>query len=1003
MRQTSVALPALLAVEYALAQLWMSWGIRPQAMIGHSLGEYTAACLAGVFSLEDALALVVLRGGLFEQLPGGGMLSIPLPEREVRALIDQRLAVAAINGPSQCVVSGPVEAIERLAQALTEQDIEFRRLQIDVAAHSPMVAPILDEFGRFIATRRLHSPQIPFVSNVTGAWITAEEATDPAYWVNHLQRTVRFADGLHELLDDPGHILLEVGPGQTLTTLARLQSDAVGATIIPSLGHVYERLSDNTFVIAALGKLWMAGATIDWPGVYAGERRRRVPLPTYPFERQRYWVEPRKSSHLDRPHSGGKTARIADWFYLPSWKRAPLLTQSDTAAQGAVLICLDSCGIGQELATRLARAGRRVVCVAAGKQFTEGDGSYTINPRSPADYRALVQALYGSDLSLGQVIHLWTVTPPAQEAPVEHPFTDLQDYGLYSLLYLTQALAEQQTDPLQLAIISNDLQQVESADRICPAKATILAACKIIPQEHDQINCRSIDIGLPQANHAKGRLVDQISAEVAAFPRHEPVIAYRGAHRWVQIFEPASLEGDQPPLRPQGVYLITGGLGSIGLMLAAYLAETVQAKLVLVGRSAFPDRADWDDRLETPDQQDRVSRVVRTLRRLEAQGAEVLVVRGDVADEAEMRGAVEQAIGRFGALHGVIHAAGVAGEQAIGFITETGPDACAEQFHAKVHGTRTLARVLRDYAIDFCLLFSSNTSVLGGLGSVAYAAANLFMDSFAVAQNLHAGGSRWVSANWDGWLSHEAGTLSTSFQTSLDKYAMTPQESLEAFSRVLGAPLAGQIIVSTGDLAERLALWIYRDGAGALAGAQGQQPAAPGHVSTGDLAERLALWIYRDGAGALAGAQGQQPAAPGHARPDLKTIYEAPQGQLEQLIAGVWQELLGITQIGVEDNFFDLGGNSMVGLKVIARLKKALGVDIPIVSLFEGPTIRSFAALLSAGPDVETVYEASEFARRTAQTAQTARRSAITERGYANCFNEFWLDGRYSPYAGPGG
>src|SRR5215213_5452840 len=237
--QTSVALPALFVIEYALARLWMSWGVQPEGMIGHSLGEYVAACLAGVFTLEDALSLVVLRGELLERLPAGAMISVPLSEVEASALIDERFSIAAINGPAQCVISGPVSAIDEMTGLLTSRDIEFRKLQINVASHSPLVTPILQEFTASIAKLRLRAPAIPYISNVTGTWVT-EEVTDPAYWARHLRQTVRFDEGIRELLAEPERVLLEVGPGHTLSTLARLQNgNANSRPILSSLRHPY--------------------------------------------------------------------------------------------------------------------------------------------------------------------------------------------------------------------------------------------------------------------------------------------------------------------------------------------------------------------------------------------------------------------------------------------------------------------------------------------------------------------------------------------------------------------------------------------------------------------------------------------------------------------------------------------------------------------------------------------------------------------------------------------
>jgi phthiocerol/phenolphthiocerol synthesis type-I polyketide synthase E len=296
--QTSLALPALFVIEYALARLWMSWGLRPAAMIGHSLGEYTAACLAGVFSLEDALALVVLRGQLFERLPEGAMLSVPLPEAEVCSLLNGQLSIAAVNAPEQCVVSGPVKAIADLEATLTQREVVVRRLPIDVAAHSELVMPILDAFARAVQKLALHPPQIPYVSNVTGTWITASEVTDPTYWAKHLRETVRFGDGLQTVLhtSSPQAILLEVGPGRTLSTLAQSQPKSAGASAgaspaLNSLRHPQDQQSDSAYLLNTLGKLWLAGVEVDWAGFYAHEQRRRVLLPTYPFERRRYWVE----------------------------------------------------------------------------------------------------------------------------------------------------------------------------------------------------------------------------------------------------------------------------------------------------------------------------------------------------------------------------------------------------------------------------------------------------------------------------------------------------------------------------------------------------------------------------------------------------------------------------------------------------------------------------------------------------------------------------------------
>ena len=295
-QQPSTALPLLFTVEYATAKLLMSWGVQPTAMIGHSMGEYAAACLADVLTLEDALRLVTHRGQLFDTLPAGAMLSVALAEETVRALLTEDVSIAATNGPALCVVSGSAAGIQAMETVLTDREVDHRRVPISVAAHSSHVDPVLEAFDQFMRGIRLREPRIPYVSNVTGTWMTATDATDPAYWVKHLRRTVRFGDGLTALSRDEDRVLVETGPGQTLGTFARHHPDASASAIVSTLRHPRERTSDVAFLLEGVGRLWLSGGNVDWTAFYAPERRQRVALPTYPLQRRRHWVEARKAA-----------------------------------------------------------------------------------------------------------------------------------------------------------------------------------------------------------------------------------------------------------------------------------------------------------------------------------------------------------------------------------------------------------------------------------------------------------------------------------------------------------------------------------------------------------------------------------------------------------------------------------------------------------------------------------------------------------------------------------
>jgi acyl transferase domain-containing protein/SAM-dependent methyltransferase/acyl carrier protein len=613
LKHTAITQPALFVIEYALAKLWMTWGLGPHAMIGHSIGEYVAACLAGVFSLEDALALVAARGKLIQQLPPGAMLAVPLSEGEVQPYLGKRLSLAAINGPNLCVVSGLDDAVAGLQNQLAERDVECRRLETSHAFHSEMMNPILQPFTEQVKKVNLNPPRINYLSNVTGTWMKAAEATDPSYWSRHVRHTVRFAEGLQELFREPRQILLEVGPGWTLAASAMRHGDKPAeATILTSLRHPRELQSDVEFLLTTLGKLWLAGARVDWSGFYKRERRHRVALPTYPFERERYWIEPPalKPNGQTRPETvpPRQPASIADWFYTPSWKRSllPVPKPGATPARSCWLLFIDGFGLGSQLVQRLRQENQDVVVVAAGAKFARlSDGIYTLNPSHSADYGALLDELRALGKHPGTTVHLWTVTPDSDKEPALESLERITDLGFYSLLFLAQKLgAANLAHDLQIIVVSNNMQDVTGEEALRPEKALLLGPVRVIPKEYPNIRCRSIDLAIPGSGPFNDtRLIDHLMAEFTS-DASPPIVAYRGLSRWEQSLEPVHL--DQPPdlcsrLRHGGIYLITGGMGSMGLSFAKYVAQQAHAKLVLIGPTRLPPRDEWGKWLSAPE------------------------------------------------------------------------------------------------------------------------------------------------------------------------------------------------------------------------------------------------------------------------------------------------------------------------------------------------------------------------------------------------------------------
>ena len=458
---TAHAQPALFAVAYALAQLWRSWGIRPEALLGHSLGEYVAACLAGVFSLEDGLRLVARRGQLMQQCPAGAMLSVALAESALKPLLPADIAIAVRNGPELCVVSGPVEAITAFAAQLEAKEIPHQRLQTSHGFHSPLMEPMLEPFRLVVQQVTLQSPQIPFISNVTGTWITPEEATDPEYWVRQARQPVQFAAGLATLRESQP-ILLEVGPGTVLSTLAKRAKSMTEPPVLSSLPHPKSTTLVRAHLLDTLGQLWLQGVQVNWPQVASG---RRVLLPTYPFERQRYWVEPDSMPLTALAKTPGVELKsyLADWFYQPTWQRSLGGGGSSVLADRPCwLVFVDEAGLGSQLVQRLEQAGQDVVTVATGTGFGQiGYRQFELNPQQPHDYVLLLEDLQLRELWPTQVVYLWSL---AIAAPLPVGFAQVAT--LQSLVNALTARSPQ--EPGQITLVTTGGYDVVGTETLQP-------------------------------------------------------------------------------------------------------------------------------------------------------------------------------------------------------------------------------------------------------------------------------------------------------------------------------------------------------------------------------------------------------------------------------------------------------------------------------------------------------------------------------------------------------
>ena len=927
LQRTGTTQPALFALEYSLAKLWMEFGLEPKAMIGHSIGEYVAACLAGVFSLEAALSLVATRGRLMDQMPAGAMLAAPLSEKEAQPFLTNGVCLAAVNGPGLCVFSGPAAAIDALSAQLASRGQHGRKLHTSHAFHSAMMDPIVWPFVQKVQSLTLNAPQIPYVSNLTGTWMTPEAAQDPSYWGRHLRQTVRFGDGIAEVMKYPEINLLEVGPGQGLCTLARQQS-APGAErlIVASTRAPQESAADEAVFLTALGRLWLKGWPLNWGRFYARERRRRVPLPTYPFEKQRYWIGPVEDG-AGAAAPPAEPRDITGWFYTPRWLEKTSTPDEQARTAKRWLVFADGGALASEVTDALLREGGDVWIVTPGDEFAAlGERSYAIRPDESADYARLLSDLRTGASVPENIVHLWTASPEESARTPRQDFESNQSRGLLSLIFLAQALQKSNVaGAVQISVVSTGLHAIDDGDSVSPGRNTLLGPCKVLPQESPNVRCKSIDIGDWRGREAAA--AEQVVAELTS-SGFAPIVAYRDRRRLVQEFEPtpiASVPAAPGRLRKGGVYLITGGLGNIGLAIAEALATEVQAKLVLVGRSAFPERASWEQRLVNSPE-DAVNRKIRKLLQFEALGSELLVMSADVADAGQMATAVNLAYEKFGVIHGVIHGAGNTAATAFVDAGHTDRRALDQHFRPKAHGTFILEELLRRRDLDFVMLLSSLSGVLGGLGLLGYASANIFLDAFAARQN-QAKAIPWISVSWDAWqFPGQEGLFRNSASPGGD--FLYPAEGVECFRRLLEQP-AGHIVVSTSDLHGRIAKWITLE-------SLRPQPAQHQAAAAASL----------------------------HPRPNLSSHFEAPRNETETTIAEIWQSVLGVTPIGIYDKFFELGGHSLLAIQLISRMREAFRVELSAQRIFEAPTIAQLAVTIEADIRAQQLADEEE-ARRS--------------------------------------
>ena len=870
LNRTAYTQPAIFAIEYALAKLWLSWGIKPDLVMGHSVGEYAAACIAGVFSLEDGLKLIAERGRLMQALPkNGAMVAVFADEARVKAAISpyEQVAIAALNG-SHVVISGESQAVEAAIVSLRDQGVKTKRLKVSHAFHSPLMEPIQAEFEQAARSITYASPQINIVANVTGS--AGGEIATPQYWVNHVREPVRFAPSL-ELLKEQGYqIFLELGPKPILLGMGRYCLPTVDALWLPSLRPGQE---DWQQMLDSLARLSIRGVKVDWSGFDKDYQRHRVDLPTYPFQRQRYWLE--QQTVQPQPVAPKSLDQ-----YTIQWQPQERTGRQGDGATGTWLIFADRQGVGVRVAQQLESG--HCLLIYRGEYAKISPQSWYINPNMPEDYERLFQEA-GLDSQLKGIIHLWSLDTPTDDLTAS-ALEQSQQLSCGSVLYLVQTLFKQAiSSPLWL--VTRGTQAISEA-KISLAAAPLWGLGKVIALEHPELWGGAIDLSPALDEYDVTNLVTEVinaEADQIAFRRQRYVA--RLVKEQTAECRPNLLTAECR-VSSDSTYLITGGLGALGLKVAQWLVEQGAKHLVLVGRSAPSTEAS------------------HSLQALEEAGANLLVAQADISREQDVVKVLQTVDVSMPPLKGVIHAAGVLDD---GTLQGQTWSRFAKVMAPKVLGAWHLHNLTRD--LDFFVLFSSVASLLGSPGQGNYAAANAFLD--AIAHHRHYQGLPALSINWGPW------KIGMAVSPRMTARGLTPLETSQGLAAL--AQLISQQTVQRGvfsvdweELGKHLTL--VQPYFQAVLGN------TPSLKATPQPFEQLL-------------------AMPSRGREEFLVSY------LRSLVAQLLQ--MSSDQISPAESLLDLGMDSLMVMEAINKLKSDLQLMLYPREFYERPQINALAKYLA--------------------------------------------------------
>ncbi|XLS30266.1 amino acid adenylation domain-containing protein [Flavobacteriaceae bacterium M23B6Z8] len=928
---TAFHVPQLLvfSYEYSLAILLKSWGIEPETVLGYSLGEYVAACLSGVFDLETAQHLLSERGRLMSLSKDGKMIAVPLSANEAMPYLNKKVVIAVDNGQS-VVLSGKNTYVDQVKKKFQNDDILVHDILEGPAAHSPEMNVLKENYEKTLLQHTLNPSNKPMLSNVTGDWCQTEYSS-PTYWLRHLAEKVEFFKALKALVAKyPDAIFMELGVGNFINILLRRLENPESPLSLVNLvrsenqkSNDKSNLSDHSFILQAIGAFWEFGGSVDWSGYHQGHQRKKISLPDYPFAKVPFNIQV-DAIGTTQNATLKRNRKLANWFYVPSWKRVPFNYQKDKNQERTILLFDHK---SSDLLIEGLQRNHTVITVNYAEKYEKiNNAEYLLDYNKKEQLVNLFEDLEALDKRINTILDITSIVNDEE-----------QKSSLERNVAIVQSL--QQTvffhEDIEYLTVSCGLFNIYGTEILDAAKSTIISASRVIPQENPNITTRLIEIDKEAYIDNQPLLMEQLVKEVGAVDK---VVSLRKNQRWVQYFESYPIrknESDISGLKRGGTYIIIGGLGDVGYTISNAILENNDCNLIIVGRSEIKVKSSFDRTEESFANQDEKAKKIARFDRLHKKYKSVYAMQADAGSLDEMNVLVNEVKNKFGRLDGIVYAAGDVGGMTLELINNINAQGLNAHLSSKKTGLEVLRQVVAEHTVDFALVISSLSSLIGGIGMIGYAAMNQYVDTMVANENARGGATKWLSVNFPYLNKQQEGDLEENLALSeadqerlkfealfaknndTANTAINYEESIQLFQRMFSSgniePQIAICPVNFPGLVEKLL-----------------NPA----VAADDIEDQNTTVLKQ--------------------RPVLDVPFVAPTTEMEQRLAKIWEDVLGF-EVGLEDDFFQLGGDSLGVIRLVSNIQREFNISIEVKKVFKNTSFRNQLDLIKNGAQSKDV------------------------------------------------